>query len=340
MEQRNLIVPLVGDFAGPKALRSVARYLDLHHATVSVFYTSNVEQYLFRGDLWQRFYSNVGALPIDARSTFVRAYFNNQGRVFRFEPGQRNAGRATLRAAPESDPRAARGIQRRPHQQLLRRHRPVAPVTTRAIAAIALATGLLAQGQTPTFKSRADLVEVDVIVVDKDGAPVRGLPRSDFALQDRGKPQDVATFDEMSHDRRAQASAAPPAGVPRDVSSNQTAQSGRLVVMVVDDLHIYRERTDRAKDIARKVLADLGPQSSMAVLFTSGEHSTLPQHRSPGARRRDRHDARAASRGAGRIRPSTSSRRHGSIPEWIRGAMLAIINEVPVDQACRTSSTT
>ncbi len=88
LEQRNLIVPIVGDFAGPKALRSVARYLDLHHATVSVFYTSNVEQYLFRGDLWQRFYSNVAALPTDARSTFVRAYFLNQGRVSRFDPGQ------------------------------------------------------------------------------------------------------------------------------------------------------------------------------------------------------------------------------------------------------------
>jgi hypothetical protein len=88
LELRNLIVPLVGDFAGPKALRSVARYLDVHHATVSVFYTSNVEQYLFKGDLWQRFYENVAAMPIDARSTFIRAYFLNQGRVFRFDPGQ------------------------------------------------------------------------------------------------------------------------------------------------------------------------------------------------------------------------------------------------------------
>jgi len=82
MQERNLIVPLVGDFAGPKALRSVARYLDLHHAKVSVFYTSNVEQYLFRGDAWQRFYENVAALPIDTRSTFIRAFFNNQGRPF------------------------------------------------------------------------------------------------------------------------------------------------------------------------------------------------------------------------------------------------------------------
>ena len=86
LEERNLIVPIVGDFAGPKALRSVGRYLDLHHATVSVFYTSNVEQYLFRDDAWHRFYSNVGALPTDSRSTFIRAFFNQRG--FRFPNSQ------------------------------------------------------------------------------------------------------------------------------------------------------------------------------------------------------------------------------------------------------------
>ncbi len=79
MERRNLIVPIVGDFGGPKALRSVARYLDLHHATVSVFYTSNVEQYLFQYAMWQHFYDNVAAMPTDSHSTFIRAYFNNAG---------------------------------------------------------------------------------------------------------------------------------------------------------------------------------------------------------------------------------------------------------------------
>lgn len=91
LQERNLIVPLVGDFAGPKALRSVARYLDVHHATVSVFYTSNVEQYLFgRTDPWQRFYGNVGALPITGRSTFIRAFFNNQGRLMRIPDPPQN----------------------------------------------------------------------------------------------------------------------------------------------------------------------------------------------------------------------------------------------------------
>jgi hypothetical protein len=97
LEQRNLIVPLVGDFGGPKALRSVARFLDVHHATVSVFYTSNVEQYLFRDPSWQRFYDNVAAMPLDSHSTFIRAYFNNAGgRAIRVPPQDPNNSGPTL----------------------------------------------------------------------------------------------------------------------------------------------------------------------------------------------------------------------------------------------------
>ena len=96
LEQRNLIVPLVGDFGGPKALRSVARFLDVHHATVSVFYTSNVEQYLFRDTAWQHFYDNVAAMPIDSHSTFIRAYFSNAGGRYRMPPPDPNNGGPSL----------------------------------------------------------------------------------------------------------------------------------------------------------------------------------------------------------------------------------------------------
>jgi VWFA-related protein len=148
-------------------------------------------------------------------------------------------------------------------------------VTARGLALIALA-GTLAQGsQAPTFRSRVDLVQVDVIVVDRNNTPIEGLQPKDFVLRDRGKVQEIASFDEVSHDTlRARASAALPPGVPRDVSDNQDGQSSRLVVLVMDDLHIWKDRTERTKDIGRKVLRELGPQSSMAVLFTSGEHST------------------------------------------------------------------
>ena len=73
IQRKNLIVPLVGDFAGPKTLRAVGRYMSEHHAVLSVFYTSNVEMYLFQQeDDWERFYDNVAALPINSASAFIR----------------------------------------------------------------------------------------------------------------------------------------------------------------------------------------------------------------------------------------------------------------------------
>jgi hypothetical protein len=73
LEARNLLVPLVGDFAGPKALRGVGKYLKDHGAVVTAFYLSNVEQYLTPDYVWNNFCANVAAMPLDASSTFIRS---------------------------------------------------------------------------------------------------------------------------------------------------------------------------------------------------------------------------------------------------------------------------
>ena len=78
LESRNLIVPLTGDFGGPKAIRAAGQYLKDHDATVTAFYLSNVEQYLFQGNGnrnggWTNFYDNVATLPLDSSSTFIRS---------------------------------------------------------------------------------------------------------------------------------------------------------------------------------------------------------------------------------------------------------------------------
>ena len=74
MELRNLIVPVVGDFAGPKAIRAVGAWLKERNANVGAFYLSNVEQYLFRSPLdANRFYENVSTLPTDTTSMFIRS---------------------------------------------------------------------------------------------------------------------------------------------------------------------------------------------------------------------------------------------------------------------------
>ena len=72
MQSKNLIVPLVGDFAGPKALRAVGAYVRERGATITAFYVSNVESYLLRNNVWQGFCANVATLPLEEGSVFIR----------------------------------------------------------------------------------------------------------------------------------------------------------------------------------------------------------------------------------------------------------------------------
>ena len=76
-QSNNLIVPLVGDFAGPKTIRAVGRYVKEHQATVTTFYTSNVEEYLFKGTSETAFFENVSTLPLNQDSMFIRAFFTH-----------------------------------------------------------------------------------------------------------------------------------------------------------------------------------------------------------------------------------------------------------------------
>ena len=81
MQERNLIVPIVGDFAGDRALPAIGRYIEEHGARLAAFYVSNVEMYLFQdptGGAWHRFYGHLAALPVDARSVVIRSF--NLGR--------------------------------------------------------------------------------------------------------------------------------------------------------------------------------------------------------------------------------------------------------------------
>ncbi len=72
LERKNLLVPVVGNFSGPKALRAVGAYIRAHQATVSAFYLSNVEMYLRRAGTWGDFCGNVATMPLDEHSVFIR----------------------------------------------------------------------------------------------------------------------------------------------------------------------------------------------------------------------------------------------------------------------------
>jgi hypothetical protein len=74
LHEKNLIIPVSGDFGGPKAIRAIAAYLTQHHGKLRAFYVSNVEQYLFQDGKDPAFYANVATLPIDSASVFIRPY--------------------------------------------------------------------------------------------------------------------------------------------------------------------------------------------------------------------------------------------------------------------------
>lgn len=126
----------------------------------------------------------------------------------------------------------------------------------------------------PVFRARTDLVSVYVVAVDANGDPVHGLTKDDFELTDRKQRQEIAVFDEVSHaDTPSTPEFVLPPTVRRDVASNKATAGDRLVVIVIDDLHMYRARTDRAKGIVRDLIAQIGPDTTMGLMFTSGKHS-------------------------------------------------------------------
>jgi hypothetical protein len=73
LETNNMVVPLVGNFSGPRAIRAVGQYLKDQGASVAVFYVSNVEEYLRQDNVWPSFCANVAALPLTDASTFIRS---------------------------------------------------------------------------------------------------------------------------------------------------------------------------------------------------------------------------------------------------------------------------
>ena len=98
MHLRNAIIPLVGDFAGTKAIRSVAGYLKQHNAKVSAFYVSNVEAYLEGSagavsrsmgspEKLHSFYQNAAELPVDKTSLIIRFLGANYAQNLRWWRG-------------------------------------------------------------------------------------------------------------------------------------------------------------------------------------------------------------------------------------------------------------
>jgi VWFA-related protein len=107
-----------------------------------------------------------------------------------------------------------------------------------AAAAItaALTVGLQAQQPQqpprPQFETKAELVLVDVNVVDRDSKPVSTLTAGDFTIEVNGQPRPIASIQYVS---TAPANVTPATPRQSASSSNESETTGRLLLFVVDE---------------------------------------------------------------------------------------------------------
>ncbi|MCM3881035.1 MAG: hypothetical protein ND807_13075 [Vicinamibacterales bacterium] len=76
LQQRDAIVPVVGNLAGPKAMSAIGRAMKQRGEELSALYVSNVELYLFQDGVFPRYVENLGTLPRNGRSVIIRSVFS------------------------------------------------------------------------------------------------------------------------------------------------------------------------------------------------------------------------------------------------------------------------
>ena len=138
------------------------------------------------------------------------------------------------------------------------------------LCAVAIFTALLTAQQPPQFRSRVDLVHLDVSVLDKNRRPVKGLTAADFTVLEDGKPQVIAAFDAIDLPDPAPPSTPWMRTVSPDVRRNTEIAERRLVAIVMDDMNIPFDvaMLRSSREIGRLVVDKLGPNDLASVIFT------------------------------------------------------------------------
>jgi VWFA-related protein len=112
------------------------------------------------------------------------------------------------------------------------------------------------------IRSSTRLVEINVLVHDKKGNPVRGLTKEDFTLLDQGQLQNISLVYSDAGAPAVSASAAP---LPPNVYTNRSVVPGNVSVILFDALNTTIQDQQYARDQVIKVLRQLSPEDHVAI---------------------------------------------------------------------------
>jgi len=127
-----------------------------------------------------------------------------------------------------------------------------------------------------SIKLKAELVQIDVLVTDKDGKPVSGLKREDFELLDNNKNQPITHFSyEESYPARLKNGSPEPPPIPKAMAVRELK---RVVAFVVDTLHMQFENLHRTRKMLRDFVDNqMQPGDLVLILPTGGGSGLLQQ---------------------------------------------------------------
>lgn len=128
-----------------------------------------------------------------------------------------------------------------------------------------------AQAPQPPFRSRVDLIQVDVSVLDRDRRPVSALTAADFTLMEDGRPRPIVSFTAVHVPPPPAPTAGWVADIAPDVTTN-THPPRRLVVIAIDDGALSTNGgswgLQKARAAARAAVKELGPDDLAALVLT------------------------------------------------------------------------
>jgi VWFA-related protein len=134
-----------------------------------------------------------------------------------------------------------------------------------------------APGPTPTFRTTVDLVSSDVIVRTRRGQFQADLSKDDFELYEDGTKQELNSF-VLVHGGRAyttQVAAATPVreGIILPPSRPTNDAAGRIILFVVDDLHLEFRDTIRVRQLFKKLGKELVHEGDLFGIVSTGTSS-------------------------------------------------------------------
>src|SRR5215471_2385544 len=150
-------------------------------------------------------------------------------------------------------------------------------IAASGVVAVAVLAGLAAPAeqevqQRPPFRATTRLVEVSVVVRDRDGRPVQGLTAADFKISEEGKPQTIELF--TVQDDRAGSTADPAPAAPRtarpsadraDFSNVGARRAGSVTAILVDRVNSVDIDQKAARDQLVKFLEQVRREDVVAL---------------------------------------------------------------------------